>query len=431
VVAVEIALKEIAGTNSPLFVYISEILGRPVLDDGGATIGKLVDLKVKLGEAFPRVTALAVKRRKKKKPQEIEWSEVRSCNHGPIILQPGAAAKFRPLEVAQDEILLRDELLDKQVVDTSGARIERVNDIHLLIVHRDLRLVHVDFGARGLLRRLGWLRTVDKWTRWLFAYEVGEKMISWKFVQPLLSNPDKKNLKLNLTARKIHELHPSDLADIIEEVDSVNRSSIFRTLDLQTAALTLEEVEDPKLQASLIDSAPAEQVTDILEEMAPDEATDLLADLPEEQMHRLMRTMDPPSRRAVEELLRFKEGTAGSIMTKDFFSVPGEWTVEQAVEEFRRTTYPLESVAYLYIKDKDGKLTGVCTLRHLIIADKAASLGSLMNPHLITVEPEDKVNEVTPLFRKYKFLSLPVVDRGGIQQGLITLKDILREEFEE
>jgi magnesium transporter len=430
-VAVETALKNLQNRDTSTFVFFSELLGRSVLDSGGARIGRLTDLKVRLGEPFPRVTAVAVRRRGVRKPQEIDWHDVESCDTGTVRLKPETEGRFRALESGPEDILLRDELLDKQVVDTFGAKIERVNDIHLIIIHQDLHLVHVDFGARGILRRLGWLRTVDKASQWLFAYRTEEKLISWKYVQPLLSDPVKKNLKLNVTSRKLHEIHPSDLADIIEELDAVNRSQIFRVLDLQTAALTLEEVEDPKLQASLIDSASAEHASDILEEMAPDEATDLLADLPEDRKQSLIRTMDKPSRDAVMALLKFKEGTAGSLMTKDFFSVPASMTVGQAIEVFRATTFPLESVAYIYITDETGRLAGVSTLRHLIVCGKDATMGGLMNTRLIKTEPEAKVREVTELFRKYKFLAIPVVDGNDFLQGLITLKDILQAELEE
>lgn len=429
--AIETALRDIPGTNVQMFVFFSEILGGLVLDADGEGLGRLADFKVKLGELFPKVASLAVKLRRRKQLMEIDWSDIEICNTQTIRLKPGAAGHFRPLEAGPDEILLRDELLDKQVVDTLGAKIERVNDIHLIIVHQDLRLVHVDFGARGILRRLGWLRGVDKMTNWLFAYQTEERLISWKFVQPLLSDPVKRHLKLNVSARKLHEIHPSDLADIIEELDSVNRSTIFRALDTQTAALTLEEMDDTKIQVSLIVSAPVEHASDILDEMAPDEATDLLADLPEEKKRKLIQTMEKPSREAVEALLKYREGTAGSIMTKDFFSVPGTMTVAQAVEEFRKTTCPLESVAYLYITDGSGRMAGVCTLRHLIIADRDAPLAGLMNTRLIKIDPEAKIGSVTDLFRKYRFLALPVVDGDDRLQGLITLKDILQEELEE
>ena len=425
------SIKEIQDATVNVFLHISEILGRFVVNADGDAVGKLADLKVKLGEPFPKVSGLAVKKRKEKRLLELDWQEVQSLNTSAIRLKAGAEEKFKPLEVANDEIFLRDELLDKQVVDTMGAKIERVNDIHLLIVNQDLRVVHVDYGIRGILRRLGWLRSVDYFTNWLFAYEFEEKMISWKYVQPLLSDPVKRNLKLNVTARKIHEIHPSDLADIIEELDRVNRSSIFRALDLQTAAQTLEEVEDPRLQVSLIESAPAEQASDILEEMAPDEATDLLADLPKEKKEKLIRTMKKLSREAVEELLKFKEGTAGSIMTKDFLSFYKDRTIGDAIDEFRKTTYPLESVSYIYVMDKDNRLVGVSTLRHLITCDKDIPLKKLMNTHLVKVGPQDDIEDVALLFKKYKFLALPVVDQDNVLKGIITLKDIMQTQFAE
>jgi magnesium transporter len=423
------AVPEAAGAQAASFLFLSDLLGRGVTSPEGP-IGRLADLKIALGDSFPRVAAIVLRRRRKKRLLELDWTEVESCDERAVTLKPAAAGRLRPLKVGREELLLRDDLLDKQVVDTLGARIERVNDVHLLVVKNDLRVVHVDFGARGLLRRLGWLKAIDRAMTWLFSYQIKERMIAWKFIQPLSADPVKGNLKLNVTARKIHELHPSDLADIIEELGSVNRSSLFGSLDLQTAALTLEEVDDPKLQASLIEAAPAERASDLLEEMAPDEATDLLADMPEDKKRRLIGTMDDAPRRAVLDLLRFKEGTAGSIMTKDFFAVGRETTVEQAIGEFRKTTCPLESAAYIYVTGPDRRLIGVCTLRHLLVADKDAALGSLMNPHLVTVEPGEKVDEVTSLFRKYKFLSLPVVDRERVLQGIITLKDILQEEIE-
>lgn len=421
------SMKNTQETSLKMFIFISEILGCPLLNSQGISVGKLADLKVKLGELFPKITTLVVKKRGEKKLWELDWSEVESLNRNIIRLKEAVDKKFKPLEVNPEEILLREELLDKQVVDTFGSKIERVNDIHLLIVNEELRIVHVDYGIRGILRRLGWLRTIDFLTNWLFAYQFEEKMISWKYIQPLSSDPSKKNLKLNVTSRKIHELHPSDLADIIEELDRASRSTIFKSLDLQTAAQTLEEI-DPKFQASLLEAAPVELASDILEEMAPDEATDLLADLSQEKKEKFIKTMEKPSREAVEELLKFKEGTAGSIMTKEFFSLEADKTIGNAIEEFRKKIYPLESIAYIYITDKDHHLIGVLTLRHLLTCDKEMSLVKLMNTHLIKVEPEESVDRVVEIFRKYKFMSLPVVDQENILKGIITLQDTMKSQ---
>jgi len=214
-------------------------------------------------------------------------------------------------------------------------------------------------------------------------------------------------------------------------LDRRSQAVLFRSLDTETAALTLEEVDDPKVQAALINSAQVERASDILEEMAPDAATDLLADLPADEKDKFIRTMEPSSRHAVIGLLQFKEGTAGSIMTKDFFAVPKETTIGRAIEVFRETTLPLESVAYLYVTDEDGTLVGVSTIRLLVTGDKEARLEGLMNRRLITVGPEDDIESVAAIFKKYKFLAVPVVDGERRIEGIITLKDMMEICFEE
>jgi CBS domain-containing protein len=413
-----------------MFLFFSELLGRSVIDSNGKSLGKLVDLKVKLGELFPNVVTLRIKPRGDKSSLALDWSEIQSLNGNLVSLKPDAEKKFKPLELSEGEILLKEELLDKQVVDTYGAKIERVNDIHLLITDGELRIVHVDFGMRGIFRRLGWIKIVDFLTNWFFAYRFPEKMISWKYVQPLASDPKKKDLKLNVTLRKLHEIHPSDLADIIEELDQEKRATVFKSLDLQTAAETLEEV-DPKLQVSLIESATEEHASDILEEMAPDEAADLLADMPEDKKMKLIQTMEKPHRENLEELLKFKEGTAGSIMTKDFISIQMDKSIGDAIDEFRKTTHPLETIAYLYITDKESHLVGVLTLRHLLLCVNEAPLSKLMNTHLVKVKPEEDVEKVAEIFKKYKFMAIPVIDKDDCLSGIITLRDAVESKYKE
>jgi magnesium transporter len=409
-----------------MFVFFSELQGHTVMDSGGHPIGRLEDLKTRLGEPFPRITTLIVRKDRFKKSRSLDWGMVAGFNGETVTLKPGAENALSAVEVGAEEILLRAELLDKQVVDTYGAKIERVNDIHLLIVNLELRIVHVDFGVRGILRRLGWLKGADGLTDWIFGYRFPEKLVSWKYVQPLAADP-KRNLKLNVPLRKLREIHPSDLADILEELDQATRSSIFKSLDLQTAAETLQEV-DPKIQVSLIETTPEERATDILEEMDPDEAKDFLAELPEEKKEKLMRTMEDPYRENMEELLQYKEGTAGGIMTKDFIALSREATVAQAVEAFRQVFYPMESVTYIYVTDGEGHLAGVITLRHLLTCDQQETLGKLMNPRLVKADVEDDIDKVADIFHKYKFLALPVVDRDNVIQGIITLQDIVEDK---
>ncbi len=405
-----------------MFVFFSELLGRSVVDSNGKVLGKLTDMKVKLGELFPKVVSLSIRKKWRRGLLELDWSEIEGLTGHLIRLKPDAEKKIKPFAGNENEILLREELFDKQVVDTFGAKIERVNDIHLLVVDRELRIVHVDIGMRGIFRRLGWVKVIDSLTDFFFSYQIPEKMISWKYVQPLASDPQKKDLKLNVTLRKLHELHPSDLADILEELDQASRSRVFKSLDLSTAAETLQEVE-PKYQLSLILSTSEELVSDILEEMEPDEATDLLAGLPQEKKTKLIQTMEKPSREKLEELLRFEEGTAGSIMTKDYIFIQGDKTIGDASELFKRTTHPLDTISYIYVTDEENHLIGVLTLRHLVLCDKDTPLSKLMNTNLIKVKTEDDVKEVKEIFKKYKFMAIPVVDEENRLSGIVTLRD--------
>jgi CBS domain-containing protein len=417
------------GQEPQMFLFFSELLGRPVRTAGGACVGRVADLKVRLGELYPKAGTVVIRRRSGKGPRALDWGQVESLGPSAVLLRAGAETALTPLEVGPEEILVREDLLDKQVVDTHGARIERVNDVHLLLVHGEIRLAHVDFGLRGILRRLGWLRPIDAVGGWLFSSTIPERMASWKSVQPLASDP-KRNLKLNLTLRRIHEMHPSDIADIIEELDRANRSSVFRALDTETAAETLQEV-DPRLQLSLIETAAPEKASDILESMEPDEAKEFLSDLPEEKMEHLMGTMEKPFRERLRGLLKYKEGTAGSIMTTDFLAFGLDKTIGDAVEAFRAVLHPLETVAYIYVTDEAHRLAGVITLRHLLLCGREEKLGALMNPHVLAVGTEAGVGEVADVFNKYKFLAVPVVDGRTVVQGIITLQDIVQATAEE
>jgi len=158
------------------------------------------------------------------------------------------------------EVLLKDALLDKQVVDTDGAKIRRVNDLQFLKTRHGLHLVHVDVGFRGLIRRVGLIRVFDAVFQGLFDYKLTNHFIPWKFTQPL-SSPDL--LQLNIAQSRLSQIHPADLADILEELDIKQRSAVFQALDVETAAEQLEET-DPKIQVSLINDLNSEKLLILL-----------------------------------------------------------------------------------------------------------------------------------------------------------------------
>lgn len=407
-----------------MFVFLSELLYRRVVDEKLRPVGKVADFKVGLRELFPKIEALVLRQHGTKTPLALSWELVKSVNGHQIVVTEEAGQKLGPLATAADELLLRDEILDKQVVDTAGAKLERANDLHLLINDGELRLVHVDVGLRGILRRLGWTRAFDAVTNWLFAYQIPQKLISWKYIQPLAHDPEKKRLKLNVTLRKLSEIHPADLADIIEELDKHKASAVFQTLDVESQAEALEEL-DPKLQKTLIEQVDPSRASDIIEEMAPDEAADLLADISEEKKEVVIRGLEAESRTELTELLTYPEGTAGALMTKDFFCARAGSTVAQAIELLKTLHAEVEMFYYAYVVDENGRLVGALSLRNMLLHDPQAKLEEIMHRHLITVRLTNKQKTVFKKFQKYDYLALPVVDDKGILKGIVTLKDAL------
>jgi len=413
-----------------MFVFLSELLNRRVVTPAGKSLGKVCDFKIQLGESFPQVTAVCIKRLTDRQPRVIDWKQVQSLNGNVITLKENPNTLLPPLEVKERELLLKEELLDKQVVDTFGARIERVNDIHLLMTDGELRVVHVDVGMRGIFRRLGWDKLVDAATNWLFTYQIPQKLISWKFVQPLAEDSLRKTLKLNVTQRKISEINPSDLADILEELDHQKRLAVFGSLEPEAAAGALEEVV-PRMQPVMIEHLKREDLADIVEEMAPDEAVDMLSRLSDDKQVRILEEMARDKREVIEKLLMQPEGKAGSIMTTEIVTLDQNLSVAEALEKVKRDFSELEIIYYAYVVDADNHLLGVVSLRNLLVDNPNLKLEQLMNRAVKKVKMSDSKKKVLNLFRKYDFVVVPVVDKENIVKGTVTLKDAIQAAIPE
>ena len=414
-----------------MFLFLSEVLDARAVTPDGRHWGRVDDLIIVLGEMVPRVTTLVLTGRNGR--MQMDWAGVEGLDGKELRLRPRAEDMIRPFRPQPHHVQLRREILDKQIVDTHGAKLERVNDLHLLVSDGELRVVHVDVGFRGLVRRLGVAKFMDWLTDWLFSYQMADHLVSWKFVQPLASDPSVKALKLNLTQRRLSDIHPSDLADIMEDLDVHQREAMFRTLDVETAAETLEEV-DEKLQVQLLEAVGEEKAADILEEMAPDEAVDLLQELPEQAAENLMQDMEEEKREELQELLSYEENSAGALMTTEYVQVAPTDSCARALEIVRAADLPFESSAYVYVADADETLRGTLSLVDLLRARPDCPVSEVMETHPQTVPLDSGRRQIAAAFAKYDFLALPVVDEDHHLRGLITLKDAVTavsKEFSE
>lgn len=399
-------------------IFVSEVSKKPVLDQAGEEIGKLKDIIVGMGETFPAVAALLVA--DGKATYVIPWDMVNLFNRR-VISVNALINGLTPAPVSSTDILIFRDILDKQIVDINGAKLVRVNDLELGDVKGKLCLVAADIGLRGLLRRLGVERRGERFLSAL-NYKLQHKLISWHYVQTI--EPKVSRLTLTVSGQKVSSMHPADLADIISEVSQKERTALFGSLDVDTAAEALHELE-PGVQADIIDDMSKERASDILERMPPDEAADVLGDLPEAKAQELINLMEKEEAEDVQELLEHEEDTAGGLMTTEYLAFPPDMTVDDAITELRREAQNVETIYYLYIIDTNERLIGVLSLKHLILALPKTLLSDIMITPAKTLPLEAERNDVAEFISKYNLLAAPVVDEDMVLKGIVTVDDVL------
>ncbi len=395
--------------------YASEFIGNRVYDTDGRQLGRLVDMVVGPG---PNPAVLRLRVRTPAGLCRVGWSYVSGLE--PITIRRDRLEAIT--EAAPDETLLSADVLDKQIVDTQGFKVRRVNDVRLEKSGDLLTVTAVDIGLRGFTRRLGGrglLRLMDfirrrPWT---------DTEIPWAFVQPLGGSGSA--LRLTRPWRELAKLHPADLADIVDGLDRHEQMALFSHLDDEQAAETLTNVEEASVQEDILDDLGAERASDIIEEMPPDEAADILGDLPKHKADKLLDGMEKEEAAEVKELLEFHEETAGGLMTTEYVALPNAQTCGETIEQLRRTTPETEVIYYLYVVDAAEKLLGVLSLRDLIVSPPETPVGQVMKHPAISVNVDDHQNEVVEVMAKYDFLAVPVVDDGGVLRGVITVDDVM------
>lgn len=405
------------------FVFLSELLGRPVFTRDGARVGTLVDCLADADDpAYPPVTALRV-RVGRGDIRRVEWGDVDVYGPPGIRLKKAREALQQP-KLLGHEIPLAQDVLDQQIVDTDDAKVERVNDLHLIAARGELRVAHVDVGFRGLVRRMGWQRPLDAVLgRIRPGYLRSERFLPWKHVQPLSAGAAR--VRLALARRALGQVHPSDLAEILEDLDRRERAVLFRDLPVESAADALEE-SGPELQRELLRTMEPGKAADIVEEMEPDAAADLLGELPAKESDRILAAMEEPEAREVEELLHYGENTAGGLMNTEYLQLSPTLTALDALESVREQAKQIAQVHDCFVVEHDGSLLGVLSLRDLLLAAPEKPVGQIMHEHPATLSPDDPARKVAELAAKYNLFSLPV-ERDGKLLGVVTVDDVLEK----
>jgi magnesium transporter len=395
-------------------LYLSQVLGRPILDHDGERVAALKDVIVRLGEEdHPPVIGFVARYRRRDfflpRWRMAEFGEQGARLNSDIL-------DLRPFARRESEILLARDVLDKQLIDVDGKRVVRVNDVQLIEAGGEFRVTGADVSLQGLWRRLmpagfaGSRRPVE--------------VIDWADVGYLATNA--AGVQLKSSSDKLARLHPVEIARLAEALSYHHGSEIVESLDDETAAETLEEMSAED-QARIISDMDEERAADILEWMSPDEAADVLGDLPDEKAEDLLNRMEGEEQADVAELLPYEDDTAGGLMTTEFVTLPRNLTVGEALARLREMAQTPNMIYYLYVveQEESWKLCGVIALRSLILANPDVPLEEVMRDEFQMAHADDSAREVAEKIAEYNLLALPVVDEAGDILGIITVDDAM------
>jgi len=411
--------------------YLSGIIGKEAFDSDGEAVGIIKDLLISAvpsGQNDPNsqlVTGIKLKIKKESRYYSFRTFRVVKAREFLNVTCTDLIELNR--EEVENGLLLVENILDKQIVDMNGRKLVRVNDVRLATLPAGTFTVAVDVGIDGILRRIG-ISTPMKKILSLFKVSIPTKYILWDDVQAVdFSN---LNIKLSKSVAKLHTLHPSDLADILEDIGKKSSTSVFSALDEEKAADVLEELET-HAQIHIVESLPVNKVADVLEKMPADEVADILDELEDDRAELLLKEMEAESSREVRELLEYDDDLVGSIMTTDYLSFSGTKTVEEVLQELRLKKPEAPELYNMFVTEKNDKLVGTFNLRDLVVSEPDRKIKQIMKSEPVSLYDDQKTGAIAEIVSKYNLLAVPVIDRQEQLQGMVVVDDVVEDLISE
>jgi len=406
--------------------YLSRLIGCKIFDARENILGQIQDVYVHIPASLfeqeslkPQVIGFIVKVGGKKKNAILK--EFQIVKFGIRYKVQCQSLTFTPDTQFSEAILLKEYILDQQIVDLTGRKLVRVNDIRMMAVPSGAYVVAVDVGTEGLLRRIGIDRQINK-ILLLFKTTIPSKFILWDNVETIDLNT--RSIHLSKTRSKLDTLHPSDLADIIEELSRSSMTSVFSSLDDEKAADVLEEL-DIKEQIHIIETLPIEKAADLLEMMPANEAADLLDYLEDEKTEQLLHEMEPESSEDVRELLEYPGSTVGSLMTTNVLTFTQLQKISDVLEYIKINQPEMEALYTLFVVNAEYELLGTFTMRDILISNSQALLKDVMNNRTTSVNDYEKLDSLSEIVSKYNLLAVPVTNDRNELEGMVVVDDII------
>jgi len=385
--------------------FVSQLIKKPVFIDD-TKYAKVIDFGLQSKLQSPEISTALLKNKSGKFAVPLNET---SQKDGIFYLKKN----YTSIPYNPDDFYLAEDLLDKQVIDITGKRMVRVNDV-LLKENEGMKVTGIDVSFAGILRRLGFgslnpLKTVT---------------IPWSAVEAF--DYQTGDVRVKLGKSNLSMLHPAEIADILEEAGTKEREGIVEVLDAEIAADAIEEANS-ETQEAILEQLPTNQLKKILEKMQLSEIADVANEVPPQTVKKILRLLSAERAKRVEKLMLFPDDVAGGLMQPTFYKVTKEKTIGETLGEFSKLKVQPEAVI---VTDKENKLVGHVHANELLNANPSTEIHSLITEPFFVFEDES-FSDIFRKFAQYNLRILPVVDQDNKVIGVISIDAVIRRIEEE
>jgi CBS domain-containing protein/sporulation protein YlmC with PRC-barrel domain len=397
-------------------VHLSSVAGSPLLDSTGERLGRVEDVVVRLDSGQERPPVIGLKARIGGRDLFVPIDRVQHVG------QDAVRTSTTKLNLAQferrpGEVLLRADVLDRSLINVDTARLVSAREVELVCQDGVWRVAGIDPSLRPRLWRFLPRRFRGHDTE-------HREFVAWSDMEPFVGHVPTSRLKL--THRRLARLHPAQIADLVEAASHEEGEEILEAVgqDKELEADVFEELDDEH-QVEFLRERSDSQAAAVLARMAPDDAADLLLELPQERRLPILNLLPLAKQRKLRSLLGHNPSTAGGLMNPDFVSVDDSAKVKAALERVRSSELGQQQASIVCVCGEDGRLAGALTLAELVRARPEDLVGPLLDSPIPTVGTEEEMPEVARLMADYNLVALPVVDGDGRPVGIVAVDDVL------
>jgi predicted transcriptional regulator len=401
----------------PEVIHLTSVAGSPLVDSAGERLGRVEDLIARLDQTQGLPPLVGLKARIGGRDLFVPIDQVVQLGPEQVKLST-AKLNLAQFERRPGEVLLRGDVLDRDLINVATARLVRAHEVEL--VHQDgaWRVAGVDPSLRPRLFRF--------LPRSFRGHDTEHKQfVPWSDIEPFLGHVPTSRLKL--ANRRLRRLHPAQIADLVEAASHEEGEEIMKAVgeDKELEADVFEELDDEHQVEFLRERSDAE-AAEVLARMEPDDAADLLLELEQERRLPILNLLPAVKQRKIRSLLGHNPSTAGGLMNPDFISLPADATVAEALQRVRSSELGAQQTSIVCVVDA-GKLLDSPTLAELVRADPQTSLSSLAESACPSVSVDADLPEVARVMSDYNLIAIPVLESDGTVAGIIAVDDVLEQ----